>query len=419
MAQRKLSCALLIGLFLSPVVLRAQCLLIVDTVSNPTPQRTGAGNGSLTSTGWQQPSNLPYAIIGNWSVRTTTVIEYLSLGTWVPVTQNETVVQWTPMTPRGAGSRTSVTTVAPLQSYGGGSYRATIKFWAACGTGGTYQRVLQGDVNSTSITVSRPAAPDYMTGSPALWFLGSGVLSNGPYSSVTTLRAGATNGATDTPTWIVSSGSDKVDLSCTTCALPSVTALKASGGCQIYDVVVQTSYGGFRSEPMVIFINRPWSAQATFDPATGQHVFTEAVFNGYLTKISYETKHLCTNETSMHGYSVNEAFGTRVPVYPGTNWPYPQAESDTLPLGVSIWQDHVSFWVDDVEPDFPAYCTPTALCIPPYSNPNVGPHLLVDETQQSWFIGSSTPGVGARIMTNILQRYTNSGWHNNPITPNP
>src|ERR1700733_80889 len=94
---------------------------------------------------------------------------------------------------------------------------------------------------SNTINISRPARPDY---SPSefwpLWYLGSGITSDGAYHGQTVFVPGAANGAPESPVYAVSAGSSKLSLSCTNCTSPTATAKAPSGGCAVYDVVVNT-----------------------------------------------------------------------------------------------------------------------------------------------------------------------------------
>lgn len=169
---------------------------------------------------------------------------------------------------------------------------------------------------------------------------------------------------------------------------------------------------------------------AAIDPVGGTWVYssavdrdTGAITNGFVTYVNYMAYSMCLNDGPLSNYHVNEQFaGSFVPAYDGENWPSsPTAGSIYLGPGFTQWADKIGFWDPGSAPGDPAYCyvDPFALCVPPFSNPGVGPHTLVDHIPQSWFIGSPISGSGVRVQMNTLQRYTDSGWHTDIVTPNP
>jgi hypothetical protein len=272
------------------------------------------------------------------------------------------------------------------------------------------------------IDISRPARPDYYSGYPTgLWFLGNGITADGSYNAQTLFTPGAANGAPESPTYVITAGSTKLSLSCTNCANPTATAIGASGGCQTYDVVVNTSYNGFLSDPFYLFINRPWNLVASTDPTHGTWVYSYPLNNGYATYIWYKASGLCLNDASMSGYDLNEQFsGNWIPDIPGENWP-PTTTAGTYyaPPGTPTWADQVYISNPGSSPGDQAYCGNGVLCSPQWTNPGGGPHTLVDHVPQSWFIGSGTSGVGARVQSDTVQRYTDSAWHTDIVTPSP
>ena len=273
--------------------------------------------------------------------------------------------------------------------------------------------------SSSSLAVSPPARPDYASGQPtALWYLGPGVTSDGNYSAQTVFTPGNPNGATGTPTWVIANGSDKLSLSCTNCTNPTATAIKQSGGCQSYDVQVNTSYDGLVSDPFYLFVNRPWNTVATNDPVGGTWVYSLAMGNGYETHVNYQISGLCALDPPMSGYDVNEQLtGGLVPDYPGDNWfSFPAGATY---VGGTSWFDKISISDVGSAPGDPAYCGDGVLCVPQFTNPGQGPHTLVDHIPQTWFVGSGTSGSGARVQYDTLQRYTDSGWHTDIVTPDP
>ncbi len=123
----------------------------------------------------------------------------------------------------------------------------------------------------------------------------------------------------------------------------------------------------------------------------------------------------------MTNYDINEAFvGGWLSVYPGMNWPTTIPTAGSYHVDASgLWADWISiFNYGTVIPYPPADCSGVP-CQPLWTNPGQGPRTLVQEIGQSWFVGSSQSGQGARVQTNLLQRYTDTGMHANIVTPNP
>jgi hypothetical protein len=313
------------------------------------------------------------------------------------------------------------------------AYNTCLGQWMPCAAGCTNGL---GYSYSPPLTVARPARPDYaplyMT---SLWYLGPGIVSDGFYTARTAFIPGAPNGAPESPVFFVTAGGDKLSLSCTNCARPLATAKASSAGCSVYDVVVKTGYGSsalgyFFSDAFFIFINRPWNTVAASDqadPATGwcggdngPWVRSCPRGNGWETRINYQVSSMCLLDQPMSDYDVNEQFsGTFVPDYSGDNWGAGPPHPVSVPPGDTQWFDGIFVYITDSSPGDPAYCSAGVLCVPQFSNPGVGTHTLVDHISQSWFIGSLAAGSGARIQTDTLQRYTDSGWHTDIVTPKP
>jgi hypothetical protein len=260
-------------------------------------------------------------------------------------------------------------------------------------------------VSGDQMSILRPARPDYAPGYNTFLFYLGGPTSSGQYSAQTVLAPGNANGASESPSWIISSGSNEISLSCTTnCQNPTATAIQKSAGCQSYDVVLRTTYNGFQSDPFYVFINNPWN-----NVAANPWVYSVAYNDGYYTYINYNTLSLCASDGPMSTYDVNEQFGTWSLTNSSYNWLHGPATGFRVDAS-GLWADNVNFW------SAPQNCTALP-CVPQPYNPGYGPHTLVQYVPQSWFVGSSTPGVGALVQTNTLQRYTDSAWHDAARSP--
>lgn len=267
-----------------------------------------------------------------------------------------------------------------------------------------------------SESVSRPSRPDYFPGSYPMRFLGHNIAASGQYRATTTLAPGsvpmvqtwsATAPSPAPISWQVGTGSDRAQLSCLACINPTVTALNSSSGCNQYDVVIYNNYGGFLSEPFFIFINRPWNT--VFEPRPGipAWVTNEPEGDGYLTKIHYQVKGMCAADPPMALYETNETFGQLTDDWGGSNWGTGNAEGNYI-TG-DTWADRISMHSQG--------CL-SQPCIPqlPLS---LEAHLPVHSIPQSFYVGSQSPGSGARVQSQTFRRYTDMGAHENIVTPNP
>jgi hypothetical protein len=263
-----------------------------------------------------------------------------------------------------------------------------------------------------------------------LWYLGGNAADRG-YNAVTAFAPGAANGAPEQPTYVIVSGANELSLSCTNCNYPVATAIGWASDCQTYDVIVKTSYSGFLSDAFWIFINRPWNLVAAndqpdpddgwCDPSTGPWVYSCALYNGWETHVNYETYSLCATDPAMNNYDVNEQFPWGWAGDPPANWEYGGPTSYNV--AKTQWVDDISMSDWGAAPGDPATCDLVpgvwVPCIPSFTLPGVGPHTLVLQAQQNWFVGNWVIGSGARVQSDALQKYTDSGWHTNIITPNP
>jgi hypothetical protein len=313
-----------------------------------------------------------------------------------------------------------------LQTYGPGTYSITAQndAWSTnCGPGGTgillstfcakyggCSFTLPKQTNA-SITIQRPGRPDYYPGANHyLYYLG-GVAADYGYSAQTAFTPGQANGAPENPpSWVVSyqeppfSGS--LSLSCTNCVNPNVTATNYSLGCDVYDVVVKTSYNGFLSDPFWIFINSPWGTTKANDPVGGTWNYTTALGNGWQSLINYTTQDMCG--LTLSGYDMNEWFGSWNPDYPGTLWTPPAP----APWVVSFtqWNDKMNF-----------QC-PAGNCVPMPVNPPAGcwPACGVTKVQsaiQNFYFGNWVMGEGVLVQQDTHQRYQDHGEHDSIVTP--
>ena len=127
---------------------------------------------------------------------------------------------------------------------------------------------------------------------------------------------------------------------------------------------------------------------------------------GYLTEIHYRIEDQFT-DVLPSDVPVNEAFGSIVTDFAGTNWR--RDAPSGKPVGPSDWFDMIGgehFML-------PPYPIATAPCTPSLCN------TAVQHWLQEWRVGSTSPGVGLRVQTDTLQKYTDHASHQNRVSPAP
>lgn len=275
-----------------------------------------------------------------------------------------------------------------LEPRGNGSYftRGWAAFVSACGTGGTIP-----PFDSPSQPVQRPV----ITMANAVFFLGTGVLSNNALSAQTTFSVDR-KGATETPVWSVSSGGDKLQLSCASCLQPTGTAIGRSGQCNEMDVRVKASVNGFSSEEYLVFIDGPhWMVQIS----RGDYPYGEGLI-GYTSQISYKVLGLCNDRMYL---SMNESWTNWGRDYPSGTWPLPVPE-DSWPFfdfDAIYAAGTPGYWVPDpMEPVIGNNC-----------DPEVSLTEKVEWHTQEFRAGSTQKGSGVLVQRDKAQWYRDHGCH--------
>ncbi len=407
-SQGTIGFALAVALWVSLVPLaNAQCQLFTE--SDPLTVRSSPNEARGTASTYPTAS-----IVGNWTVTITAVLRFTpDFGSEQTVETQSTVVNWGPGTPAGVGSTVTATANEELEPHGNGSYRTIWQGVAVCGG----QTFTNPDITSAPVSITRPTRPDYTTSNRFLTYMGgeAGTYTTDigtTFSNTVSLKVGATNGATGSPTWelVQSSSPAYASLSCTSCSTPTLTALRESDMCLTFNVQIRTSYGGFRSEPLFVAIERP---KKTIKPP-GLPDRHEAVSGGgYLSTILYLTEGLCTGQGYLRGYKLNETFANIDNTVDAgtTNWPL-IAEGLTLSSTSNLWADTISAIPGSVcGAGLDELCVPTPTSPPPLSS------TVVQTADQKWYVGSTTAGEGIVIQKDDFRRLINHGDHINVVTP--
>lgn len=308
-------------------------------------------------------------------------------------------------TPTNLGEVATHTYNMALSSYGPGTYAGTgyhraytpyCLYWYTFPPGPGGQN---GYTSAPQLTISRPT----VSMDHPIWYLG-GQGGFGSYQTAGVLTA-AGNGATSTPSWVIVFGSQKIQLSCSTCLQAYVTALQASNGCS-YDVIVRASFGGFQSDDFYIFIDRPHR----FDYVNGNNTSFDSPYgNGFQSTVSYALKGMCgAFLTDMRGgeWFPNTGYGVQDQA---NNWP--PGNPATLTNPSAVWTDTMRLtnctWVQNQ-------------CYPDGMNPQ-NPRLTnsIRRVDQHWWMGSLSFATGARVQTDQIQLFQDHARHISISSPAP
>ena len=232
-----------------------------------------------------------------------------------------------------------------------------------------------------------------ISGPQTVWWF-NGATPSG-YAVSITLSAWPTN--CSSYSWTVSSGSDKANLSGQTANKTNVTgkALSTASG----DVGVTVTAGGATSNPYPITVRGPKTlvAGATTDQCNSDY--------GYDSFLNYTIKDNLS-ALLLSSIPLSEKWTSAVTNdYTNANWRRGDAAGYTSPD--STFADHIQ----GEALSLPANPTPT--CPPPLGS------TPVQHWGQEWRVGSSTPGSGARVQTDNIQKYLDHARHTGIVSPAP
>jgi hypothetical protein len=274
--------------------------------------------------------------------------------------------------------------------YGAGTYTITSShtYTSACSDYETYD--YSGAAQQTLVVY----APT-VDGLSGIWWLGGGSDPTNGYYNEGLLTANAHCGdddiCTDTPSWTITTGGDKMSLSCMSCSNTTTTSLGASYG--LGDISIQISIGGFQADAFPYTINAPAYLTSVYP-----YLYDTTDSDGFYSYIFWANVDILGDE--MTSIALNEQFGSFSPDQ-ANNWPAPTAGSVDSYAGY-VWADHV-------------YVSCPA-CAPAPANPAGPPPTgsAVMHASQTWFVGSSTGSVGVCVQVDTIQYYTDHGRDNSP-----
>ena len=291
-----------------------------------------------------------------------------------------------------------------LQSTGPGIYRVDSTHWARSSYCESFGSEPIYHNRSHQLTILRPARPDYFPGSAAAIYL-DGAIQSGTYYSSTTLLLGNPNGAVGTPTWSIVAGASHGSLSCSQCNSNTYTATQASASCNDYNVLIRANYGGFESETLYIFNNRPASIEE--NPIV-EHEDLAPTYVGWESRKKLRVRDLCS--APMNWVVVNESFVNRRygSMFSESTWPLSWVNAVWGDVPGEFDQD--GYFTDIMfEYDIPGK-VPTPM--PAFANGmDEGANSSVTLHDQVFKAASSSPGFGIFIWGITQVHYLDHGGH--------
>ncbi len=248
---------------------------------------------------------------------------------------------------------------------------------------------------STCDPLTAPSTCDVVTisGPQTVWCFNGQT----PSGYTTTITLTATPSGASSYTWAFTAGSDKATLSGQTANMINLSgkALSASAG----DVQVTVTVEGTTSAPYAITVRGPKLLLA------GDVVHQADSTYGYASFLHY-TINDNLSQTLPSSVALNENWTTTVTNdYSGTNWRRGNPGSSTTSS---------SALADEIQGE--------ALSLPPVPVPTFQSPLGSTKVQhwgQEWRVGSSTSGLGARVQTDTIQKYTDHAVHQSIVSPAP
>jgi hypothetical protein len=229
------------------------------------------------------------------------------------------------------------------------------------------------------------------------------------FSTTATLRASGYSDP-DRLEWFITRGADKV-YSLTGYTGPEITLKSTAGSMRPNDVAIRVSEGLDPAAPSYtghLTVRKPHRLIPSSRGVIGAR--DRDWDGGFLSFVSYRM--VDNVGGTIIGGTMNERFGTATDHIPN-NWPVPShragydVDLDGIVTDVIGMRGLARFHPAPQTPG-PAQTPPVALS---------GDH--VDTIEQTFSIGSLTPGRGCRVQTNDFVRYRDHGRHENIVSPAP
>jgi hypothetical protein len=296
----------------------------------------------------------------------------------------------------------NLTSVASVDQSGNVSCHAAGEAWIS-GDGFFSDQIIDNSIEPANgcffcmedTTEQTPAAPadvkPRITGGNTVWWF-SGQTPSGYATSVTLTSSGGAS-----TTWAVTAHSDQISLSTTTGSTTTVTATGTAVSGAAGEVKITATVNSQTSTPFSLTTRRPFRLVAGTITTNCDATF------GYLTDLNYTIQdNLLANMPS--SVALNENWTTGVTNdFSGTNWRRGNAGSITTTSGSpAAFFDEIGGENVALPPNPTAACSGTA--------------TAVDHWGQEWKIGTTSIGVGTRVQTDTIQKYTQHAVHNSIAT---
>ncbi|MEK6320393.1 MAG: hypothetical protein AABN33_01790 [Acidobacteriota bacterium] len=253
---------------------------------------------------------------------------------------------------------------------------------------------------ATATATAPVAVTPRISGPTDLWWFNG--LTPAGYDTQITLTA--TPATASSYQWTVVAGTDKVNFSNAADSITTGTnqaTVVSTGASAFHEVKIRVTVNGISSAKFMLSVRAPYRLVLNQDFI---HGFDQTY--GYMTEIHYHIEDQFMDFLPSD-VPINEQFGAVVNDYSGTNWRV------GIPRGVLVgpmdWADIIQ-GEDNITAGIPLS---TAPCSPSLCN------TKVHHWSQDWRVGSTSIGVGVRVQTDTLQKYTDHGSHQNRVSPAP
>jgi hypothetical protein len=266
----------------------------------------------------------------------------------------------------------------------------------------------------------------YVTQDKQLWWFGGQTLPSaftlGAIQATFTANGVGSQG---TFAWAFTAGADKASFSNNQSSITvtnsnTVTIVSKASSITPNDISVTLTYTPPNGSPLSpapysLAVDAPFSLQSFADPALGPTAtsnFSASACkpipppggpDGYVSTVSY--KIFSRLGTLIANIGINELFGGTRDLQTN-NWPAPVAKAVVTPDGTFFDEICVTDNINKLSPH-------------PVSPQNPLGSNEVNESRQTWYVGSTQPGSGVAVQNDSLRRFTDHGIHTDIVSPVP